>query len=80
MAGMDSPDYYWVASAADMFQQKIDKTFKDLINVFGIADNILNVGYDADGWDHDRTLKQVISRQGAQPCLKKMHALIEIPQ
>ena len=34
--------------SCDMFQQKIDKTFKDLPNVFGIADDILILGYDAD--------------------------------
>ena len=28
--------------------QRIDKIFKDLPNVFGIADNILVVGYEAD--------------------------------
>ena len=40
----------------DMFQRKIDEIFKDLLNVFGIADDILVVGYDADGKDHDDTL------------------------
>ena len=35
-----------------MVQQKIDKIFKDLHNVFGIADDILVIGYDVDGKDH----------------------------
>ena len=35
-----------------MFQRKIDEMLKDLPNVFGIADDILVVGYDADGKDH----------------------------
>ena len=39
-----------------MFQWKIDEIFKDLPNVFGIADDILVVGYDSDGKDHDDTL------------------------
>ena len=43
--------------AGDMFQQKINEIFKDLPNVFGIADGILMVGYDADGRDHNTILK-----------------------
>ena len=47
----------WVVPVGDMFQWKIDEIFKDLPNVFGIADDMLIVDYDADGRDHDRTLK-----------------------
>ena len=43
-----------------MFLCKIDETLKDLCNVFGIVDDILVVGYDSDGKDHDETLWQVI--------------------
>ena len=43
-----------------MFQQKIDEIFKDLPNVFGITDDILVVGYDANGRDHDKTLTGVM--------------------
>ena len=32
---------------------------KDLPNIFGIADDILIIGYDADGKDCDKTLRQV---------------------
>ena len=39
-----------------MFQKKIDKIFKGLPNTF----DILNVGYDADGRDHDRTLRWIV--------------------
>ena len=39
-----------------MFERKIDETFKDLPNAFGIADEILGLGYDSDGKDHDDTL------------------------
>ena len=46
-----------VNPAGDMFQQKIDEIFKDLSNIFDIADNILIMGYHADGRDHNRTLK-----------------------
>ena len=52
--------YKWlpfgVALAGDLLQRKIDEIFKELPNVFGIADNILVVGYEADGKDHDKTL------------------------
>ena len=39
-----------------MFQRKIDEIFKDLHNVYGIADDILLVGYDRDDKEHDVTL------------------------
>ena len=39
-----------------MFWRKVDEIFKNLPNVFGIADDILAVGYDCDGKDHDNTL------------------------
>ena len=41
---------------ADMFQQKIDEIFKCLLNTYGIADDLLIVGYDADCRDHDKAL------------------------
>ena len=34
----------------------IDKIFEGLPNVFGIADDILVVGYNSDHKDHDETL------------------------
>ena len=36
-----------------MIQRKICKIFKDIPNVFGIADDILVAGYEADGKDYD---------------------------
>ena len=36
-----------------MLQQRIDEIFKDLPYVFGIADDILTVGYNCDGKDYD---------------------------
>ena len=48
------------ALAGDMLQDKIDEIFKDLPNVFGIADNILVVGYDSDGKDHGGPLWWVL--------------------
>ena len=43
-----------------MFQRKIDEIFKELSNMFGIADDIIVVGYDTDGKDHDETLWRVL--------------------
>ena len=43
-----------------MFQGKISEFLKGLPNVFGIADDSLIVGYDAEGRDHNRTLRQVM--------------------
>ena len=61
MADIDTRDCPFRAGpAGDMFQRKIDKIFKDLPNVFGFADNILVVGYDRDGKDHDDTLQQIL--------------------
>ena len=46
--------------AGDMFQCKIDKIFNDMPNVFGIADDILVIGYDKDGTDHDKAVYKVL--------------------
>ena len=43
-----------------MFLRKIDKIFKELPNVFGIANDILVVGYKTDGKDHDKELWRVL--------------------
>ena len=45
--------------AGDMFQCKIDEIFNDMPNVFGIADDILVIGYDIDGQDHVKTVYKV---------------------
>ena len=47
---------FGAAATGDMFQHKIDEIFKNLPNLFGIAQNILVVGYDTDGKDHDEML------------------------
>ena len=44
-----------MAVLGDIFQQIINEMFKGLPNVFGIADDTLIVGYDADGRDCDNT-------------------------
>ena len=44
----------------NMFQRKIDEIFNDIPNVFGIADDILVIGYDKDGADHDEAVYSVL--------------------
>ena len=48
------------APTGDMFHRKIDKTFKDIPNILGIADDILVVGYDSDCKDHNDALQKVL--------------------
>ena len=43
-----------------MFQSKIDEIFNDMPNVFGIADDILVIGYEKDGADHDEAVYSVL--------------------
>ena len=38
--------------------EKINEIFTDLLNLFGIADDILITGNTVDGINHDRTLRQ----------------------
>ena len=44
----------------NMFQCKIDKIFNDMPNIFGIADDILVIGYDEDGTDHDEVVYSML--------------------
>ena len=48
------------ACQQDMLQRTIDKIFKDLPNIFGITDDILVVGYDRDGKDHNDKLQSIL--------------------
>ena len=50
------------STSSNMFQRKIDEIFKDFPNVFGTADDILVVGYEADGKDHDETVQKMLQR------------------
>ena len=50
---------FGVAPAGNTFQRKTDEIFRGLQNVFGIADDILILGCDADSGEHDRTLRKV---------------------
>ena len=44
----------------DMFQHKINEIFNDMPNVFGIADDILVIGYDEDGTYHDEAVYNML--------------------
>ena len=44
----------------NMFQCKINEIFKDMPNTFGIADDILVIGYNKDGKDHDEAVYNVL--------------------
>ena len=43
-----------------MFQCKIGEIFNDMPNVFRIADDILVIGYDNDGKDHNKAVYGVL--------------------
>ena len=45
-----------------MFQRKTDEICKELPNVFGTANDILVVGYGADGKDHYETVWRVLQK------------------
>ena len=53
---------FGAALADDMFQRKIDEIFKDIHNIFGIVDDILVAGYEADGKDHDEMVQRELQR------------------
>ena len=43
-----------------MFQCKIDEIFSDMPNIFGIVDDILVIGYNENGADHDAAVHKVL--------------------
>ena len=45
-----------------MFQCKIDKIFSDMPNIFVITDDIVVIGYDKNGADHDAVVHKVLQR------------------
>ena len=58
---------YEAAPLGEMFERNTDESFKELPNVFGIADDTLVVSYYSSGPDHDIMLyrKLQISRKEA---------------
>ena len=53
---------FGLSCSSDMFQKKIDETYGDMPQVTGIADDLVIIGYDEDGADHDRNLKAFLER------------------
>ena len=51
---------FGAAPVGNMFQYKINEIFDDMPNVFRIADDILVIGYDKDGADHDKAVYNVL--------------------
>ena len=51
--------------AQDVFQKKVDGTFSDIPGVTGISYDIIVVGFEADGSDHDANLAAVLERARA---------------
>ena len=51
---------FGAAPAGDIFQCKIDKIFNDMPNIFGIMDDILVIGYDDDGTDHNERVHKLL--------------------
>ena len=50
------------APVGDMFQCKIDEIFSDVQNIFGITDDILVIGYNEGGADHDAAICKVLQQ------------------
>ena len=50
------------AQAGNMFQCRIDEIFNDMQSVFGIAEDILVIGYDKDRTDHDEAVYKVLKQ------------------
>ena len=53
---------FGAAPADDMFQHKIEEIFSDMPSVFGIAYDILVIGYDEDGVDHNAAVHKVLQQ------------------
>ena len=46
----------------DMFQCKIDEIFSEMPNILGITNDILVIGYDENGADHDAAVHKMLWR------------------
>ena len=54
----DMKDYH---SVGDRLHRNIDRSFRELANIFAIADDMYVVHYDKDSTDHDGTLHRVLT-------------------
>ena len=59
------------ATAADVFQRKLDECFGKLKQVIIIADDIMVVRYKSDHSDHDQAFTSLL--QTAQKCNVKLN-------
>ena len=57
--------------AGEMFQQEIDEIFSEMLNVSGIVDDILVIGYNDNGTDHDAVVYKVLQRCKGQLKIKQ---------
>ena len=48
------------APPGDIFHRKLDERFKELQNVFEIADDFVVLSYDYNGMGHKSTLRKVL--------------------
>ena len=53
---------FGAAPGGNMFQRKINEIVNDIPNVFGIADDILVIGYDKDRADHNEAVYSVLEQ------------------
>ena len=50
----------WSSAGGQYVPKKNQKIFNDVPNVFGIEDDILVIGYNKDGADHDEAVYSVL--------------------
>ena len=54
--------YPWgVNLSSDVYQYRIDQTFENVKQCTGIADDLIIWGFDDNGDDHDKTLREVLN-------------------
>ena len=70
---------FGLSCAGDLFQAKIDETFEDMQDFAqGIVDDILVVGFKADGSDHDAALDAVCKQSNDMNlCLNERNAFLD---
>ena len=57
-----------VKSAQDEFQQAMFETFGDIKNVLSISDDTVIIGFEEDGSNHDKVLKELLERARSKNC------------
>ena len=62
LEGTDTNNYHLEQHQQCHVSKEIDEIFKDMPNVFGIADDVLVAGYEDDGRDHDKTVQRLLQR------------------